>query len=303
MRLVLATLLLLVGSLSACGSGDDPSSAPLGPVAPKTGQCVAGEKKHLGDVVPDLATVVPCTEPHLYEIAGRVAVPRRLLDESSPAASLRRRDVLASVKAERPALEARFLRHVEPRCRRAVQALSGLGDVMAFGKPLAQHGSMALRDGWNWVSVMPADLWEQGRKEVICSVRFGKVDGKGLPVRSPDSQPLVAHWSEPVFPQRHRSCISDAFVKVPCGRQHRYEAAFGVETGHLMRPGYTLETDRLLVYALCQGVYVQAGGEEPQGYELIPIELPGMNEGWTTCVLRHRPGDENLPMPAGFHAF
>lgn len=126
-RGAVSVLLSVVVLASACAPGPDEGAGekPAKP-GPSSGECYAGSHEDLGDFEPDYATKVPCSAPHLWEITGVIDIPSRLLDRSSPDASLKRRAELAGASPDGSPLQKQFSTFIVSQCRRALADMTGL---------------------------------------------------------------------------------------------------------------------------------------------------------------------------------
>jgi hypothetical protein len=308
---ILLALALAFGVPHFDSSASNPSPTDTSTVStdagPHTGDCYAGTHEALGDLEPDYASKVACTEPHVWEIVGTVAVPDAVLDTSSPAHSLKRREELATYSDDLTPLQRTFDATVLPRCRLALNELIGLADLpLGTGESIGARVEPMFGHALSWVNVMPTDAWAAGRTDAVCSMRFTNTDGESRPVQSASRRPLVASWTTSRFPVDERSCISEDFERSACDETHMFEQLWVLNAADIfeVEPTTTLspaQADRISL--LCNLLYGAAVGEMPKRDSMLSVQMPYNGDGWRTCIVRHRPNGANLPMKPGFVGF
>jgi hypothetical protein len=294
------------GSQSSAPSSTDPRTAPT-ETGPHAGDCYAGTHEALGDLEPDYASKVAYTEPHVWEIVGTVAVPEAVLDSSSAARSLKRREALATYGKDLTPLQRTFDATVLPRCRLALNELIGLADLpVGTGASIGARIEPMFGHALSWVNVMPAEAWAAGRTDAVCSMRFTNTDGESRPVQSVDSRPLVASWKTSTFPVVERSCISEDLENAACDETHMFEQLWVLNAADILQVGPTTrlspaQEDRISL--LCNLLHGAAVGQMPKRDSMLALHMPYNGDGWRTCIVRNRPNGKNLPMNPGFVAF
>lgn len=201
------------------------------------GTCVDAETRDYGSRVPDLSRAVPCTRPHVYEVFDLINLPRRVL----PASWIENRDDLAdSSKASDPSpRHAAFRDFAKRQCLLSLQRATGFDAVEVNGKSAAAVELMPALRGIDapWYSVVPEQLWRDGRRQVVCSARFRLPSETSFgrrvlePRRSPTSAPLLSLAWTSRFPDTLRPCRAydadrTALSLVPCSEKHVSETLF-----------------------------------------------------------------------------
>jgi hypothetical protein len=274
---------------------------------PDAGDCYADTNEELGDLQPDYATKVACTEPHVWEIVATVKLPTTLLDTSSPENSLKRRDELATYGDVLSPLQKQLDKVVLPRCHAARNELIGVADLpIDNGETIGSRIEPLFGHALYWVNVMPADAWAAGRTEAVCSMRFEDEDKEPRMVRSPNRQPLIAAWMTSKFPATERLCVDDDFEVAACDQTHMFEQLWALDAADILGApqSATLSPKQEdTISLLCNLLYGAATGDMPKRDTMLAIDMPGDNDGWRTCIVRNRPDGKNLPMNPGFVAF
>lgn len=236
-RIALSTLALVIGSgaVAACGSSDpEPSGGPSAAVteasAPPTaeesqpaqatpaatglagvGDCVARSRADSDGTVPDLATPVPCTEPHLFEITEIVDLPEVALSGTTDEEKLAHRSSLVRDDASTSPAHAAFEAFAEPVCQSAIQRVVGY-DTIELGGVTAtdlQIGSISARTAPAWRTLSTPEDWLAGNEQLVCSTRFVDAAGTtGAPQTSPTDAPLMSTFLTPAFPEELRQCLT-----------------------------------------------------------------------------------------------
>jgi len=295
-----------VGHRTSSHTAAHPTVAPA-EAGPDAGDCYAGTHEALGDLEPDYATKVTCTEPHVWEVIATVAVPDAVLENSSPARSLKRRDALATYAEDLTPLQKTLDATVLPRCRLALNELIGLADLpIGTGKAIGDRIEPMFGHALSWVNVMPADAWAAGRTDAVCSMRFTNADGESRPVQSASRRPLVASWMASQFPVVERSCLSEDFESAACDKTHMFEQLWVINAADIFEVEPTtklspVQADRISL--LCNLLYGAAVGEMPKRDSMLSVQMPYNGDGWRTCLVRNRPNGANLPMKPGFVGF
>lgn len=307
-----AVLTLLALVLGGCSEGDPAATKAAAPqppkvVVPEAGQCVAKEVADGQDVAPDFTSVVPCTEPHVYEVIGVRPVPGRFVDSSSEAASLARRTELARVDAQAPRRARTFQRVMWPGCDQAYRVATGVDRFTVAGKDAQRLKVDPLgRNVSPWLNLAPAEIWRQ-QPLAVCSVRYAGQPPKGAawgpvrPVTSPDARQVVSTWMAPRFPQPFRLCHEiRSNRRVPCSVPHGIEylwtadfkAAFGKDFLDGFDDLAALPQEEYdTAVSLCRRLYRQTGNRVPRGmrvnYRFNPeLDDPSGRTLQMSCVLQ-----------------
>lgn len=288
---------LFLPALAACGgdAGEGEAEESSGPPVPKVGQCFASEVREGEHAGPSLWSAVPCTDRHAYEVTGVIDVPERFLDETSPAASLKRRDDLARPGGPKT-LHGKLARAAD--CEETRAQMMGTRDFAVKRKVGSQAILPEVNNAAGWMNVAPRELWTSGHHVVICSWRFGGV-GRAVPVASPDDRPALAHVFDASFPVDNRNCYDVAYEWTSCAGPHRFEAAFRLQHDPLL--GVDLESlsardARMKAGGLCGAVLILAG-HDVDGVRPIPV----LRENETVCFFE--PEKDGVDFPAGFQTF
>ncbi len=283
-----------------------PTAAPA-EAGPNAGDCYSGTHETLGDLEPDYATKVACTEPHVWEVVATVNLPTKLLDSSSPENSLKRRGELATYGDELTSLQKELDRVVLPRCWAARNELIGVNDLsIGQGETIGIRIQPLFAHALSWVNVMPEDAWAAGRTEAVCSLRFEDAVGEPRMVRSPNRRPLVAAWLTSNFPATERLCVDTDIEVVACDQPHLFEQLWGLDAADILdvsRSATLTPKQEDTISLLCNLLYGAAAGDMPKRDTMLAIEMPDDHNGWRTCIVRNRPHGKNLPMKPGFVAF
>lgn len=284
---LLALLLVLTGCSGSDGPGGSGEEAgPKAPVlsVPAIGQCVAKEIADGNDVAPDFTTVVPCTEPHVYEVIGVRAIPPRFLDRTTPQAGLARRTELATVGPRATRRSMNFQRVLWPSCDQALRVATGVDRFTFRGKDAkALRVNPVLRNAGPWLNLAPAKHWAK-HPVVVCSVRYagptpkGAVRAPARPVESATKQLAIRSWMTPAFPLPFRMCASaKSGARVPCVGRHGaeylvtadFKAAYGPD---FLRGVMNLSALPEQLYGqvldVCRRLYQQTGNRLPAGLRL-----------------------------------
>lgn len=318
---VLLTLLALV--LGGCSDGDErpagatKAAAPKPPevVVPEAGQCVAREVADGQDVAPDFTSVVPCTEPHAYEVISVRPVPGRFVDATSEAAAQARRTELARVDAKAPRRSRDFQAVMWPGCDQAFRVATGV-DRFTFRARNAQQLKVNPlgRNVGPWLNLAPPEVWTE-QPLAVCSVRYAGQPPKGAargplrPVTSANAQQVASTWMTPRFPQPFRLCHEiRGNRRVPCGAPHGIEylwtvdfkAAFGKDfLGGFEDLAALPREEYDTAVSLCRRLYRQTGNRVPDGlrvnYRFNPeLDDPSRRTLQMSCVLETRNGRDRL---------
>ena len=245
-RLFTATALLTL--VAACGgsSGSEGNDAentaggkadgPAKIVKPQGGQCVAQEVPDGDDFAPDLRTVVPCNEPHAYEIVAVVAIPDDMLAGTTDREKLARRTELNDIKSNDSALRKRLKAEVYSLCDEPFREATGLGQLTVVGKT-AQDVDLRVPQGpaFQWDTLTPPELWVKGTAQAVCSYRFAPPTENGVvspvvQVRSNNTNPAMSSYMSRKFPQSLRTCMDDDSSKtIDCGNAHDQELLWVID--------------------------------------------------------------------------
>lgn len=308
-------MLVLVTLLASCGSEPKVTSSTgqeTTVAAPEAGQCIAEEIKDANDSVPDFESVVPCTEPHTYEILGTVDIPETFLDDSSTEASTARRTELATIGEQSSKLTERMRTELYPQCADHLLRATGTDRVKVQGKPatgevlLPRLGTRMVQ----WFSLTPLELWRDGAAQVVCSIRFQTVGGDepaAVPMTSSSDAQVIGRFLGPVPPLEAHSCLRANDRKVrPCDRPHMGERLWALNIDALLGPsvldGGTDSGESKRITRLCSDTYASVGGNLPRGRQMLFSSTEKeRNQGRVTCtVVGSDPGKNTLP--AGFNS-
>ena len=212
-RRLLIALVGLVLATVACESTEPADPAPQ--IRP--GVCVTDETKDQGNLVPDLTSIVDCSEPHVYEVFAIHDLPREALTGSSTRQDrLDNRDDLALPSELRDDSEERqaYEEFAERKCTTSLQQATGF-DELKLGEATAEEAGVVptLRgvDPARY-SVMPEKEWLEGRQQVVCSARFEEAESTEpghTPVDSKVSanfHMLITKVGGKVLPLEFRQC-------------------------------------------------------------------------------------------------
>jgi hypothetical protein len=242
-RGTLLFLLLILGLvLTACGVGDS-KKASASDV--KAGTCIAKEVDDENDTAPDLNSVVDCSEPHVYEILDVVDLPDEALSGKTDKEKLANRKDLATLELDETEAQsdqnAAFFAFAYPVCDKALRKHAGYDDITVKGKSaedVALIPALGAEVYSPWLNLMPKDLWLEGNRQFMCSVRYVE-DSEAeeppvKPVSSPNDKMLISSASSPSFPVELRDCSDvdrkdDAVSDVDCDERHTTEGLFSFD--------------------------------------------------------------------------
>jgi hypothetical protein len=242
-RLITAAVLLTL--VAACGGGDgdkakdsndSKSEGPAKLVKPQGGQCVAKEVADGDDFAPDMRTVVPCNEPHAYEIVSVVAIPDDMLSGTTDAEKLARRTELNDINNKESALRKRLKGEVYSLCDEPFREATGLGQLTVVGKP-AKDVDLQVPFGpaSEWDSLTPPDLWVNGTAQAVCSYRFGPPTEDGVvspvtPIRSNNTNPAMSSFLSRKLPAALRACMDNkSNNSIACTSPHDQELLWVID--------------------------------------------------------------------------
>lgn len=210
----------------------------------KPGICVADETRDQGDVVPDLSSIVDCRRLHAYEVYDIIDLPSTALTGSTRQERIDNRDDLA-VPSELPddsAQREAYEEFAEHECATSLQRVTGFDELELRGTSAEDARVVPALRGADapWYSVMPEKQWLDGRRQVVCSIRFEDPESSE-PGRPPikrwttsTDRPLVTQVGTASFPVELRQCraYDDKRSTVdasPCAEPHVDEALFFFE--------------------------------------------------------------------------
>lgn len=250
-RAVLPTTLVTIALvLAGCSGGSSDSTDDTKPALPQpeARQCVAEEMPDENDTAPDFSTIVPCTEPHIFEIIAVTPVPKKFQSGRTKAEKLARRAELATVGDKKPKVAEQLQEVVGPICGTAISAAAGLGQVDIAGKPAAEVGLRIPRSGAStWLSISPPDLWSAGKTYSICSIRYAAKVGsdQAKPVRSPDSAQLITRMLDQSrdFPLSLFDCATGKGKAISCTKPHGAERFVTYDAKLAFGKGFARGTD------------------------------------------------------------
>ena len=240
-RLTVAAALILV-SLAGCGGSDEKPKADAAEL--KAGACIAKDIKDENDRAPDLDSVVDCSEPHVFEIVELVDIPEEALTGTTDKEKLANRKDLATWPTgeegeELSSQKGAYLEFTDTACVDQYISLSGLGDVSVEGVDAKDANvAPALEAGFHqWINVTPGDLWLEGKRQLMCSFRFGDVE-PGSYEESPPARSVTSKTDKALFttmgssdlPAELRQCDETNH----CGRQHGSETLFHFDAASVL---------------------------------------------------------------------
>ncbi len=187
----LLAAVIVTATLAAC-SADRPEIEP--------GTCLAKETSVDGTQAPDLASAVPCTSPHRFEVYDVIAVPDR-------------RDL-----AER----------AQQRCTSSLLRVTGYDALKVNGKTAAEIGLIPALRGIEApkYAVMPRTPLVADRRQVVCTARTK------VPVQAGGGGGLLLSVAKTsAFPVAFRPCRAyeadrRTIADVPCSSRHVSELLF-----------------------------------------------------------------------------
>lgn len=252
------TALCVVAMLAVTGcatNGDSKADKPHKLRAPEAGQCVAKEIKDLDDIAPDFRTVVPCTEPHVFEIVSAFDVPARFLGHATTRAQrLARRTQLFTLAGDDPVRDA-FAETSSRRCHAAELRAGHLSNLRLEGKSAEEaRVGLVLGGAQSWVNGSPPALWRTGSMRVICSVRFTEhitgsddVDVDARPVTSKTDRPVWQRFRSSSFPLDRRQCLAydkdDYGYAATCDKRHYGEYLFSYDANSVFGKTFVKSVD------------------------------------------------------------
>ncbi len=271
----LLALLAACSGSSASDAGGKKSDGPPKLVKPQAGQCVAKEIPDGKDFAPDMTTVVPCSEPHAYEIVAVVAIPDEMLSGTTDVEKLARRSELNDVGNNDSPLRKKLKDEVYPLCAEPFREASGLGQMTVAGKT-AKEADLRIPFGpaSEWDTLSPPQLWTEGVTEAVCSYRFapptdGDVVSPVTPIRSNNTNPAMSSYLSRKFPAALRACMDDKASKsISCTSAHDQELMWVIDMkavyGKDFLKGAKLtdvnEADFAKLRQACADPYSQSGG-------------------------------------------
>lgn len=244
-RLIAAAALLTL--LAACGGSDGSDGSSKNPdgsktdrpakvAEPQAGQCVAKEIADGDDFAPDMRTVVPCNEPHAYEIVAVVAIPDDMLAGTTDAEKLARRAELNNIKDKDSELRKRLKSEVYSLCDEPFREASGLGQLTVAGKT-AKEVDLRVPQGpvSQWNTLSPPEVWVEGTAQAVCSYRFAPHTENGVvspvtPARSNNTNPAMSSYLTRKFPHALRTCMNeDSGDTIDCTGPHDQELLWEID--------------------------------------------------------------------------
>jgi len=252
---IIAAAILLIG-LTGCGSDSEkPKAAEI-----KAGDCIAKDIADEDDRGPDLNSVVDCSEPHVYEILDVVDLPKEALKGKTEKERLANRTDLATTESDEDEQTSAewdaYLKFGQRVCNSALRTMAGYDDIAVNGIEAEKAGVVPVLGGQAqgpWFNVMPARQWLDGKRQIICSVRFTEPVPKDIdeefpedldvkPVSSKNGKPLITTASSPGFPARFRQCTvfdaKEVSSIVGCDKQHYSENLFTFNADAVFDAGF-----------------------------------------------------------------
>ncbi len=311
----LLTLVAACGGSSGSDGGDGKNTdggkadGPATIVKPQSGQCIAQEVPDGDDFAPDMRTVVPCNEPHAYEIVAVVAIPDDMLAGTTDEEKLARRTELNDIKNTESALRKRLKTEVYSLCEEPFRESTGLGQLTVVGKT-AKDVDLRVPQGpaSQWDTLTPPELWVTGTAQAVCSYRFAPPTENGIvspvvQVRSNNTNPAMSSFLSRKFPQSLRTCMDDRSNKtIDCGKAHDQELLWVIDMKAVYGKGFLKGTnladvkddDFKKLLDACIDPYQQAGAGLTQKvgmgfrfYSDVPTTGPTLP---IICVLASRDG-------------
>ncbi|MFT4231596.1 MAG: hypothetical protein QM606_02295 [Leucobacter sp.] len=223
--IALLTSLLLTGCVSAGASGPGEQSSPADPVEP--GSCFDSTTVDENNIsTPDLASRVPCTEPHVFELAALLDLPRAMIDPSASLEEIRAQR--AEVVRADGTYYAEWAGPGLSKCMGAVNETVDPGWEID-GMPESEAQLRLRGDFSTLIFVMPADdIAATGSAEYACVVQYADQDSMDgddwtrslIPVRSGSDHPAYLDYRSDAFPIEIRECRDRENRRAPCGGQH-----------------------------------------------------------------------------------
>lgn len=260
MRTTLTSSLTLVACaaalLAGCsgGGGDPDESAAPKVVKAEAGVCVADEVDDGIDPAPDFTTVVPCDEPHRYEVLDVVPIPERFLDGDTDAERLALREEYAKPFAEGVSeRKQEMVDAVYPECTTTAEA-TGVAELEVDGKAAKDIGLRPYNRLTPWYNVTSEEQWLDGQAAVVCSVRFYDLRTKDLGKEDPtpttsvtsfDEDLAVSHYLDDTFPLDQRGCTGGEgnTESVPCDGPHVDEHLYMMDMRALYGKDFLRDAD------------------------------------------------------------
>ncbi|MEO6606471.1 MAG: hypothetical protein ABIN55_12770 [Aeromicrobium sp.] len=288
-RVKLITVATLLAILTACsgndgsdgGSGkDDKTNGPAKLIEPRAGQCVAKEVADGDDFAPDTQTVVPCSEPHAYEIVAVVAIPDDMLTGTTDAEKLARRTELADITNKDSELRKKLKDEVFSLCDEPFREASGLGQLTVAGKTAKEAGlRIPFGPASQWDTLTSPELWVEGTAQAVCSFRFappseGDVVSAVTPIRSNNTNPAMSSYTSKRFPAGLRSCMDNKANKaITCTEAHDQELMWVIDMKAVYGPKFLTgakltdvnDADFQKMHQACVDPYSQSGGSLVNG--------------------------------------
>ncbi len=233
MRVPIVAAAILAITLAGCGDSEEKPKPAAAEV--KAGDCVAKDIADENDRAPDLDSIVACSEPHVYEIVEVVDLPEKALSGTTDEEKLANRKDLATwptgEEEEPTSQKIAYYEFTDTACVDEYIRVSGLGDVSVNGVDAKDANvAPALEAGFHqWINVTPRDQWLDGKRQLICSFRFGEVEA-GTYDETPPARLVTSKTDKALFttlgssdlPAELRSCDETNH----CDRQHGSETLF-----------------------------------------------------------------------------
>ena len=298
MRHTIWTTLVVVLAfvLTACG-GSEPVDDKPKLTQPKAGQCVAEQVKDGEDLAPDVETVVPCTEPHVFEIVGVYDVPKKFLSGKTDKQKLARRTELAAIGPKTSKLSQELDGVVWPKCRESIRKATGL-DKVKVGSKTASDLNVGLASGnaSNWMNISSPKLWVEGETKALCAVRYtsqkGKEDAVIKQVTAPNDKPLISRFLSASFPVDLRRCIDPGTeVRTPCTKLHDQEILWTLDIKAAYGKGFLKGTK---LNDMSDGNADKINSACAKSYKSVGGKISDFNRGGFRYFKESDPGDSSL---------
>jgi hypothetical protein len=239
MRFPIVAAAILILTLAGCGGDSEkPEAAEI-----KAGTCIAKDVADENDRAPDFGSVVPCSEPHVYEILEVLDLPENALSGKTDKEKLANRKDLANLASteddEASAENDAYFEFAFEACNAALLETTGYDRLTVDGVDAADalvYPALGQKIVSPWLNVSPQDHWLDDQRQLICSARFVKNandtegDGPVQPQSSANDKPLLSAIGSSSFPVELRDCntfdTKDVSRPIGCDKQHYGETLF-----------------------------------------------------------------------------
>lgn len=233
---VMSIAVALAFTLAGCGSVANDNDKGPKLTKPAVGQCVAKEVPDGDDTAPDFQSVVPCNQPHVYEVVGVHNIPAKFLSGKTKKARLARRTELAATgEKPRTPLNKEYSQDAQARCSDDERKITGLDAVEVNGKSAKAVDLRPSGRGIGpWRNVTSPALWNQGVTQTLCLIRYFDPNNAKTkvikPIASKDTHTVVSRYLTKDFPEELRACVADDKEGYSsCLNEHQKEALFSLD--------------------------------------------------------------------------